>query len=318
MERFRRAVRAATALVMLGMAVPALWVAPAQAFTPPFNLREVAPGVYVHLGKNVAFADVDHDDVANLGLVVGTRCAAVIDTGGSVATGRAFRAAVRDRTDKPVCYVINTHGHPDHVFGNLAFRQDGTVFVGNARLAADMAERREGWIASGTRDLGPDPAAAIVSPTRGVESTATLDLGGRTLKLRAWPPAHTGADLTVLDEKTGTLFTGDLVFRDRIPALDGKLDGWLAVIPELETVPTKIVVPGHGPVGHALAQDVAPEHGYLQTLRDDTCAYIGQGGDLAEAPARVMTRNARGWLLWTQHQPLNVNHAFIELQWKCF
>lgn len=297
-------------------------MASAQAFTPPFVLNEVAPGDYVHPGKNVTFTDVDHDDIANLGLVVGGKCAAVIDTGGSVTTGRAFLTAIRKVTDKPICYVISTHGHPDHIFGNSAFEHAGTVFVGSATLPADIQKKRASYLKAFADDLGPDPGAALVSPQKTVKvgHTLTLDLGARTLRLHAWPPAHTDTDLTVFDETTRTLFTGDLLFRERIPALDGNLDGWLKVLGVLAkfTPAPAVVVPGHGPVGHHMVKDLEPEQTYLQRLRKSTCNYVADGGDLTEASRKVMPDNDRHWVLWNQHQPLNVQRAFLELQWSCF
>ena len=83
----------------------------------PLRTAAVAPGVYVHEGKQLPLDAPGHDDIANLGFVVGQRCVAVIDTGGSVRIGRALRAAVRARTPLPVCYVIDTHVHVDHVLG---------------------------------------------------------------------------------------------------------------------------------------------------------------------------------------------------------
>ena len=89
----------------------------------------------------------------------------------------------------------------------------------------------------------------LIAPQRVVESDMTLDLGNRALKLRAWAAAHSDSDLTVLDETTGTLFAGDLVFLAHVPVIDGSLRGWLAAIDVLAGIPAKRVVPGHGPIG---------------------------------------------------------------------
>ena len=88
-----------------------------------FALGNPAPGVYVHYGQQAEMSRANLGDIANLGFVVGTRCVAVIDTGGTYAVGHALREAIRRVTAVPICYVINTHGHPDHVFGNPAFAE---------------------------------------------------------------------------------------------------------------------------------------------------------------------------------------------------
>src|SRR5690606_2088553 len=104
-----------------------------------FSLSEVAPGVFVHPGRHAGIEDPARGDSANVGFVVGERCVAVIDTGGSVATGRALAAAIAAQTTTPICYVINTHAHFDHVLGNAAFAAPGVEFVGHAALGDALA-----------------------------------------------------------------------------------------------------------------------------------------------------------------------------------
>ena len=106
-----------------------------------FQIENPAPGVYVHYGAQAEMSVSNAGDVANLGFVVGATCVAVIDTGGTYSVGRALRLAIRRVTTLPVCYVINTHVHPDHVFGNQAFVEDRPEFVGHARLAEGMRRR---------------------------------------------------------------------------------------------------------------------------------------------------------------------------------
>ena len=115
----------------------------AGAGEPAFAIREVAPGVLVHLGQPLALDAPGHDDIANIGFIVGKRCVAVIDTGGSMRIGRALHAAIRQRTRLPICYVINTHVHVDHVLGNAAFQQDRPEFCRPCRAPGrDRAQPR--------------------------------------------------------------------------------------------------------------------------------------------------------------------------------
>ncbi|NIQ14930.1 MAG: MBL fold metallo-hydrolase, partial [Candidatus Dadabacteria bacterium] len=69
---------------------------------------------YLHDGIHVKFDDIQNDDIANIGFIVGKKCIAVIDSGGSVRIGSALQNAIRKKSDLPICYVINTHIHFDH------------------------------------------------------------------------------------------------------------------------------------------------------------------------------------------------------------
>src|SRR5262249_31409389 len=106
----------------------------AQKATQPLSVVQLQPGLYFHRREDNVATRENGGDIANVGFIVGSRCVAVIDTGGTAAEGHALRAAIRAVTPLPVCYVINTHMHPDHIFGNIAFAADHPQFVGSATL----------------------------------------------------------------------------------------------------------------------------------------------------------------------------------------
>lgn len=286
----------------------------------PVELTEVAPGVLVHLGAVALTTAGNRGDIANLGAIVGERCVAIIDTGGSPAVGAALRRAVALRTALPVCHVINTHGHPDHVLGNAGFAADRPDFIGHARLAPALAVRGPGYQRAAREALGPGAdLPALIPPTRIVQDRLELDLGGRRLDIQAWPAAHTDQDLTVTDLATGVIFVGDLVFDQHLPVLDGNLKGWLTALARLQALPVTLAIPGHGRPA-AIGPLIAPQQAYLEDLRSRVGAAIARQQPLAPTvealgkapgPADARTR----WSLIEAFHRRNVTAAYAELEW---
>jgi glyoxylase-like metal-dependent hydrolase (beta-lactamase superfamily II) len=155
----------------------------------------------------------------------------------------------------------------------------------------------------------------IIPPTLVVDDTLTLDLGARTLTLKAWPAAHTDNDLSVFDDKTGTLFAGDLVFVTHTPVLDGSLRGWLNAVGELGRLPAQRVIPGHGAVSDWPGA-LADQRRYLQTLSNDVRAMIVKGQPISAAGASAAASERSKWQLFDDYNARNATAAFSEIEWE--
>jgi uncharacterized sulfatase len=175
--------------------------------------------------------------------------------------------------------VINTHHHPDHFFGNQAFKD---VKIAALPTAIEDMEREGGAFSdnmyrmTGDWMRGTEPLAATEKLT-----ADTLSVGDHKFKLLVLQ-GHSHADLALLDEKTGVLFAGDLVFYNRTPTTPhANLAKWLDALKQLEQLKFTYLVVGHGEV----LQDkraIVQTREYLQWLDQSLKASAEAGKDMAE------------------------------------
>jgi quinoprotein relay system zinc metallohydrolase 2 len=302
------------ALAALAATLPK--VSPAMAAA--IGVTEIAPGIFVHKGQYAHSNAENVGDIANATIIAGADALAVIDTGGSARIGSGLLEAARAISSKPIRYVINTHMHPDHVFGNAAFSKEGAEIVAHHKMARGLSARAQNYLRANAEALGAEGFAGteIVMPTKPVQETGTLDLGGRVLELKARPTAHTDNDLTVLDQATGTLVLGDLLFAERIPTIDGSLTGWLKLIETMKGESAQRAVPGHGPVSLPWPGALDPMQHYLSTLADDVRALIKAGKTIEDATKSAGQSEKDKWALFSEDHVRNATAAFAELEWE--
>jgi quinoprotein relay system zinc metallohydrolase 2 len=308
--------RLALSLVLVVLAIPGAAIS-SRAQTADLAVSEVAPGLFVHIGEIALMTRQNEGAIANVGFVVGESAVAVIDTGGSVLEGRQLLSTIHTVTNKPIRYVINTHAHPDHIFGNAAFSEEGTVFVGHKNLPQALSRRGEFYIDAFRQIMGAEliDDVRLVPPTLLVAGTLRIDLGGRALTLQSWPTAHSDSDLTVFDETTRTLFAGDLVFLTHIPVMDGSIRGWMGLMSELSALPALRVVPGHGPVSKWPAA-LDDERRYLETLARDARALIDRGASITAAAESAAASERGRWQLFDDYNARNATAAFSQIEWE--
>ena len=225
----------------------------------------IAPVYYVIGRSGVPGAD-NEGHTSNAGFVVTDAGVVVFDALGTPALGYRLLQRIREVTDQPIERIVISHYHADHIYGLQAFKDhagDPPVWAQHQALgyagAPPPARARTpsaGW-RSGARRCFPGWTTTPTSCRRTTPSTdATFEVGGVTFELKHLGPAHAPGDSIMLVRDYGVLFSGDVIYKGRVPFLDSPqtdIDHWLQgldYLSSLEPQP-RFVIPGHGTsLGH--------------------------------------------------------------------
>jgi glyoxylase-like metal-dependent hydrolase (beta-lactamase superfamily II) len=268
--------------LLAGAAATLAWSAQAVEIV----FKPVAPDVYAYVGDTEGRTFENEAINANLGLVVTPAGALLIDSGASFQGAKQIAEAVKKVTAQPIKWVINTGGQDHRWLGNGYFKAQGAQIMAHADAEADMRARGPAHLKANAPVLKEKmDGTEIVLPTRWLkDADTTLDLGGVAVQVVHRLGGHTPGVSMVWLPQSGVVFTGDVVYVDRILGLHpvSKTKTWLASFEALEALKPKVVVPGHGSVT-TLAKAQADTGHLLKALRAHMGKAVEAGTDMSSA-----------------------------------
>ncbi|RVQ66015.1 quinoprotein relay system zinc metallohydrolase 1 [Croceicoccus ponticola] len=281
----------------------------ARGYDP--QAEAIADGVWLVRGKDEPIAFDNGGAIANSVFIATDAGTVLIDPGPSLAYGKALSALAQRVTGAAVARVYITHLHPDHSFGAAAF--DPAIAHALPATRHDLVNDGDGFSDALYRMLADWMSGTAVVLPQGDAAEGNVTFGGRTLRLFAMN-GHSNGDLAILDQKTGTLIAGDLLFHDRAPATPhADIDGWLAALDRIEGISHRLLIPGHGPLDRN-GTSIAQTRDWLTWLRASLRNAVPTGKDMSEAGAMTIPDRFAGLKVARYELQRSVSHFYPGLE----
>lgn len=288
---------------------------PAHAVEVSFKV--VAKGVYAHIGDLEGRSFENEGLNANIGLIVTPAGAVLIDSGASFQSARQIAQAARKVTPQPIRWVINTGGQDHRWLGNGYFTAQGAEVIAHASAQPDMKARALEQM-NALKSVLKDKLDGTVPqlPTRLLTAPDTrLDFGGVVIEVKHRQGGHTPGDSLVWLPDRNVLFSGDVVYVDRVLGMNAvsKTRPWLDSFAVIDEIQPAVIVPGHGAVT-TLAKARTDTRDLLRALRQHAGRAVEDGTDIGNA---VKTFNAAPFAglkhadVWI---PQLVNRTYLEME----
>ncbi len=252
------------------------------------GVKQLAPNIYAYIqGKATWYW-------SNAGFVVGKDYVVVVDSLATVGLTQRFRDEIRKITDKPIRYLINTHHHGDHTYGNHVFA--GATIISHDRCRRELTE---------TRMLDPNLLNTIFPEFdfRGIAVTPahvtfdeqlTLHMDGQEIRLLHFGRGHTIDNIIVHLPDEGIIFAGDFIFLYSTPlGMEGSFAGWLKNLDAMAKLGGRTYVPGHGPVCGAEGVNLCRD--YLVLVQGEAKKRFDKGMSVDEAARDIDLGQFRQW-----------------------
>jgi len=216
------------------------------------SAKQIAPNVYAVLTPARDFPNPENKGWnSNTAFVVTADAVLLFDSGSSQTIGEALKRTIATVTDKPVRWIVNSHGHGDHWLGNAAFSRPDLAIFASETVTKRVRNESEDWIERFNRMTnGATGKSSVVVPNTLINERTEKVLGGVRVIFIPSGDSHSPGDIVAWMPEQRVLLTGDVVYSDRMPStFDAKVQTWIKFLGELEQLKPKVVVPGHGGLG---------------------------------------------------------------------
>lgn len=268
-----------------GLAVSAGITAQAQETSTTFEVQKVIDNVFALVGPLNDRSPKNLSNNATYGVVVTSEGVVLIDSGGTYQGAKRIHETIRSLTRAPVKIVINTNSQDHRWLGNDYFRQQGATIITHRKTVEDQESRLNDQLIRLANTVGEKG----LEGTRAAYADEVFDdkleimLGDTTLQLFHVGQAHTPADVIVWLPSEEVMFTGDIVYTERMLSVRpySNSRSWITAFETMAALEPKYVIPGHGHVT-TLESAKKDTHDYLRFLRDKVSEFMEEGGDMAD------------------------------------
>jgi cyclase len=245
-----------------------------------FRMREGAPAQLKMVAPDLYFL---YDDLSsNSAFLITDEGVLVIDTRQHPAHGRDLIVRIRKITSKPIKWVINTHAHGDHFYGNAAFKTAGATIIAHRDVVAGMVKNEQLELKRRLaffKSLNLDPAEVkTVLPDMTFDSRLTIKLGGRVVEIMYLGPGQNPGDTLVYFPHARALYVGGPFANNNWSNMSftPSMDGWISLLQRIAAMENvDLFLPGHGDVGKR--EDVLDEAKLLAEVQASVKAAIAAG-----------------------------------------
>ena len=290
-----------------------------QSLLPLYHPQKVSEHVYVIHGPTEMPNEKNRGFMNNPAFIIGEHSVVVVDPGSSDETGQMVLEAIKQKTDKPVTHIFNTHIHGDHWLGNEIIKRayPNVVIIADPRmLKKAQAGEAQSW-QSLLKKLtkGATQNTKIALPNKLMSDGDSIQIDNLEFKIISEGIAHSNTDMMIVLQNDSLMFTGDNVAYKRIVRLDdGSFRDNIKACNRAITMNLKYYVPGHGPTGGVSL--VKAQRDYLEILYTEVEKYYEEGLSDFEMKPKILPKLSayKSWPGFDKEVGRHISLAVLEAE----